>query len=190
MESAMIISCPEKSTAFFTEILKEASVKQITAVQSCGEARRILLERTFDLVVIDAPLSDESGEDIALYIAAKSDSPQVILAVKNEHFEAITTACENDGVLTISKPINKAVFWSALALAKSTHGRIAKMKTEGASLKQKIDDIRINDRAKLILISHLGMNEKEAHRHIEKQAMDLRTTKRTVAEGILKTYEN
>jgi len=34
------------------------------------------------------------------------------------------------------------------------------------------------------------MSEKEAHKYIEKQAMDLRVTKRTIAEGILKTYEN
>jgi response regulator NasT len=36
----------------------------------------------------------------------------------------------------------------------------------------------------------MNMNEKEAHRYIEKQAMDMRTTKRLIAERILKTYEN
>lgn len=30
----------------------------------------------------------------------------------------------------------------------------------------------------------------EAHRYIEKQAMDMRTTRKTIAEGILRTYEN
>jgi response regulator NasT len=32
------------------------------------------------------------------------------------------------------------------------------------------------------------MDEKKAHRYIEKRAMDLRVTKRAVAEGILKMY--
>ncbi|MDR0322216.1 MAG: hypothetical protein LBI28_11990 [Treponema sp.] len=40
------------------------------------------------------------------------------------------------------------------------------------------------------MISYMNMNEQEAHWFIEKQAMDMRATKRTVAEGILKTYEN
>jgi len=34
------------------------------------------------------------------------------------------------------------------------------------------------------------MNEQEAHKYIEKQAMDIRSTRRIVAEGILKLYEN
>jgi response regulator NasT len=64
------------------------------------------------------------------------------------------------------------------------------MQTENEHLRQKIEDIRIVDRAKWILVSYMQMNEKEAHRYIEKQAMDLRTTKREVAEGLLKTYES
>jgi response regulator NasT len=36
----------------------------------------------------------------------------------------------------------------------------------------------------------MKMSEQEAHRYIEKQAMDMRSTRRNVAEGILKRYEN
>ena len=64
------------------------------------------------------------------------------------------------------------------------------MRAENAILKQKIEDKRVIDRAKLILVSYMSMSEKEAHRYIEKQAMDLRKTRRDVAEGILRTYEN
>ena len=60
---------------------------------------------------------------------------------------------------------------------------------ENSKLTQKIEDVRIIDRAKCLLISYLKVNEQEAHRYIEKQAMDMRITRREVAEGILKTYE-
>ena len=188
MESALIISNTEKSFNLISEALKAASVKQIATLQSCGEARRLLLERDFDLVIVNAPLSDESGESLSRYIASKETS-QVILIVKNEYFDAISAICEGDGVLTVSKPVNKAVFWSALMLAKSAQSRIKKIQIENAELKQKIEDIRIVDRAKWTLVSYINMSEKEAHRYIEKKAMDLRTTKRAIAEGILKTYE-
>jgi response regulator NasT len=36
----------------------------------------------------------------------------------------------------------------------------------------------------------MKMSEQEAHRYIEKQSMDMRSTRRIVAEGILKKYEN
>jgi response regulator NasT len=189
MERALILSSTEKSTAFFTEILNAASINQITVLQSCSEARRLLLVRDFDLVIVNAPLSDESGESFSRYVASKG-ALQAILVVKSEIFDAVSAVCEEDGVLTISEPVNKAVFWSALSLAKSTQNRIRRIQDENAQLKQKIEDIRIVDRAKWVLVSYMNLNEKEAHRFIEKQAMDLRSTKRAIAEGILKTYEN
>lgn len=51
------------------------------------------------------------------------------------------------------------------------------------------EDLKIVNRAKGVLITRLGMTEPEAHRYIEKRAMDMRATKRAVAESILKTYE-
>ena len=189
MESALIVSYTEKGTVFITEMLNSASIKQITALQSCGEARRLVLEREFDMVIINAPLRDESGESFSRHIASKGIA-QVILIVKSEYFDAVSAVCEDDGVLVIPKPVNRAAFWSALKLAGSAQSRLRRIQDENSRLKQKIEDIRIIDRAKYLLISYLSMSEQEAHRYIEKQAMDMRSTKRTIAEGILKTYEN
>jgi AmiR/NasT family two-component response regulator len=189
MDSALIVTTSEKSLVFFTEMLSSASFTHIATLQSCGEARRLLLERDFDLVVINAPLRDESGESLSRHIASKGIS-QVILVVKSEYFDEVSAHTEEDGVLTIAKPINKALFWSALKLAKSAGSKLKLMQAENSKLKQKIEDIRIIDRAKCILISYLSMSEQEAHRYMEKQAMDLRITRRMVAEGILKMYEN
>jgi response regulator NasT len=189
MESALIVSSTDKSTALITELLNEAVIKHIAVLDTAGEARRMLVERDFDVVIINAPLPDESGENLARHIAVKTVS-QVILVVKSEFFEEVSAVCENDGVLTISKPMEKAVFWSALMLARSAQNRIKRILAENAKLKQKIEDIRVVDRAKYILITRLNLTEQEAHRFIEKQAMDMRTTKRSIAEGILKTYGN
>ena len=189
MENALVISASAKSKAYFTEILSAAFIPRLVFLPSCGEARRMLLQRDFDLVIINAPLRDETGENLARHIARKG-SAQVLLFVSSEFFDAVSAACENDGVLTIAKPVNKTIFWSALKLAKSTQNRMVRIQAENSQLVQKIEDIRIVGRAKCILVSYLNMNEQEAHRYIEKQAMDMRTTRRSVAEGILKTYEN
>jgi len=189
MENALIVSCTEKSASFFSDVLNSASIRQISVLYSAGEARRSLLEQDFDLVVVDAPLADESGEIFSRHIASKGLS-QVILAVRSELFQAVSAVCEGDGVLTISKPVNKEVFWTALSLAKSTQSRLRRIQADDSKIKQKIEDIRIINRAKWVLISYLNLSEQEAHRFIEKQAMDLRSTKRSIAEEILKTYAN
>ena len=180
---------PNENLRIISDVLSSSSINNINSVTSAGEARRILLERDFDIVIIDAPLPDESGEDLARFISSKGLS-QVILAVNSEHFIAISSICHNDGILTISKPIDRNNFWSALSLAKSVSGKLKKMHDENVKLKQKIDDIRVIDRAKCMLISYLSLSEQESHRFIEKQAMDLRSTKRAIAEEILKTYAN
>jgi len=189
MESALIVSCSEKGASSLAGILTEASISHITTVSNAGEARRILIEKDFDLCVINAPLPDEFGEILARNIAARITS-QVILIVRSELFDEVSSKVEEDGVITIAKPISKPMFWNALKLASVMHKRISVMKNENRKLIQKIEDIRVIDRAKCILISHLSFTEPEAHRYIEKQAMDMRITRRKVAEEILKTYEN
>lgn len=189
MESALIVSCTEKSVDFFTEMLDAASCEHIATISSCSEARRILLERDFDLVIINAPLRDESGESLSRHIASKGIR-QVILVVKSEYYEEVSSATEDYGVMTIAKPINRNLFWSALKLISAAQLKLKQVRAENSKLTQKIEDIRIIDRAKCILISYLNMSEQQSHRYIEKQAMDMRITKRAVAEGILKTYEN
>jgi len=189
MANALIVSRTEKSIAFFTELLNAASFEQIIVVSSCSEARRLLLGRNFDLVIINAPLADESGELLARHVAS-TNIAQVILVVKSEYFDEVSAAAEDDGVLTVAKPVSRAVFWSVLKLARASQARITRVRAENNELRQRIEDIRIVDRAKYILFSHFNMSEPEAHRYIEKQAMDTRVTKREVAEGILKTYES
>ena len=51
-----------------------------------------------------------------------------------------------------------------------------------------MEEIRLVNRAKWLLISALNMHESDAHRYIEKQAMDRCVSKRQVAEEIIKTY--
>jgi response regulator NasT len=189
MESALIVSNSEKETTFLLELLSAASFHQITCLQSCDSARRLILEKDFDLVIVNSPLRDETGETFSRHIASKG-TVQVMLLVKSEFFDSVSAVCEEDGVLTVSKPVSKDIFWSMVSLAKSIHNRIKRMQAENTQLKQKIEDIRIIDRAKYILISYMNMSEQEAHRHIEKRAMDLRSTRRNIAQEILKKYDS
>lgn len=188
MENTLVVSHSKKSAASFADILKKAIFcDKIVTVPTGGEARRVLLERDFDLCIINAPLPDESGESLSRHAAAKGIC-QVLLAVKSEYYDEMSDLVEDFGVITIAKPINKNLFWNALKLAKAAHGKMMLLKAENTKLIRRIEDIRIVDRAKCILISYFSMSEPEAHKYIEKQAMDMRITRRAVAEGILKTY--
>ena len=66
--------------------------------------------------------------------------------------------------------------------------RFRRMQKKTATLEEKMEEIRIVNHAKWILIQNMKLIESEAHKLIEKQAMDTRQTKREVAEGLIKTY--
>ena len=67
--------------------------------------------------------------------------------------------------------------------------RLKKIEKKQVSIEEKMEEIRLVNKAKWLLIECLGMTESEAHRHIEKTAMDTRTSRKTVAENIIKTYK-
>ncbi|MDR0446070.1 MAG: ANTAR domain-containing protein [Oscillospiraceae bacterium] len=188
MDSALIVSGTKKGIAQITELLTPASFGRITSAATAGEARRTLASADFDLYIINSPLSDETGEALAYWLSERL-SGEVIFIVRTEIFEEASDRASERGVITLPKPINRAAFWSAVRMANAAHNRFNMMRRENMKLQQKIEDIRIIDRAKLILISRLSMTEPEAHKYIEKQAMDMRITRRAVADGILKTHE-
>ncbi len=189
MNGALIVSGSDKGIELITQLLNSDAKTQIVSVKSSTEARRLINAADYDLVVINTPLSDEFGDDLAVTITEISASG-VILIVKNEMADDISAKVENFGVLTVSKPIIRQVFIQAQKLALASKNRILGLKSENISLHQKIEEIRLVTRAKCVLIQYLGMTENQAHRYIEKQAMDMRTTRQEIAQNILKTYED
>jgi response regulator NasT len=187
-DSALLVSASEKSVAFFSEMLKNIACDHNVAVSTSEQARQRLTEREFDYCVVNAPLPDESGESLALAIA-KEKLTQVILVVQTERFASTCEHVEDWGVITAAKPIHKPLFRNAIKLAAAARRKVHRLQTENSELLRRIEDISLINRAKWILLSVHSMTEPQAHKYIEKQAMDMRMSKRAVAEGILKTYE-
>ena len=74
-------------------------------------------------------------------------------------------------------------------LVVASHRRMMGIQRENDKLQNQIEEIRLVNRAKCTLIERLSMTEPQAHRFVEKQAMDMRTTRAEIARGILNTYE-
>ena len=70
----------------------------------------------------------------------------------------------------------------------SAREKLRKTEKKTLSIEEKMEEIRIVNRAKWLLIGELKLDEPEDHRYIEKQAMDRCVSKRVVAEEIIKTY--
>ena len=87
-----------------------------------------------------------------------------------------------------SKANLKANNYNCSQLAFKRKGKLRKTEKKTLSIEEKMEEIRIVNRAKWLLISELKMDEQRAHRYIEKQAMDQCVSKKVIAEEIIKTY--
>ena len=123
-----------------------------------------------------------SGGASAAVDAAERSSAAILLLTDDA---ALPRRCIRAGVMTAHPDELAAVLPSLLATAE----RLRTLRDKTSSLQQRLDDSRIVARAKLLLISRLGMSEGDAHRYIEKPAMDSCLPRRDVAEGIIRTYE-
>lgn len=190
MESVLMVSSSEKGEAMLLELLKSASYTQIDIARNGGEARRFISQHTpHELVIINAPLSDEFGHDLAIMMTESSDAG-VIMLVKTDYADEVSHRVENAGVFVVPKPLSRPFFFQALKLVSASRKRIQNLQTENIKLQTKIEEIRLVNRAKYVLMQYLNLTEPQAHRYIEKQAMDMRRTRQEIAESILETYES
>jgi response regulator NasT len=186
MNKVLIVSHSQMTVNFFLEEL--AYFREIAAVPTAKEARNILQDKDFDLFIINSPLPDQYGDELAVELARERQSI-VIQMVKKEEYENVSERVEEFGVIALTKPVKRAFLLNALKISKAAFYKINMIRDENAKLVKKIEDIRLVDRAKCILIEYLRLSETEAHRYIEKRAMDMRISKREIASGIIKTYE-
>lgn len=187
--SVLIVSSGPKVGALLTELLPPASFSPICTVPTAGEARRMLVDRRFDIAVINTPLPDDFGTQLAVEISEKQGCG-VLLLVKAEIQEAVGLKVEDYGILTLPRPVSRQMVFQSMKLLAATRQKIRALEERTSSLQSKMEEIRLVNRAKLLLIEHLKMSEAEAHHYIEKRAMDTCVKRRAIAENIIKTYEN
>jgi len=187
--SVLIVSSSKTVESTLSELLDIRTFQPIATASSGSEARRLLISNSYDLVIINSALSDEFGYDLALQVVENA-SLGVILLVKNESFDDMCNKVEDFGVLTISKPISRQFFYQITKLLIAVGRKCYHFENENKKLQVKMEEVRLISRAKCVLIQYLNMNEAQAHKYIERQAMDMRIAKKAVAENILNTYCN
>lgn len=146
------------------------------------EARQRLSAQNYECVMIITPLMDEFGDMLARY-AANDPYCLVVLWVKNERVEEMAAVNENVYVRGINFDLSE---WEALMQCLNvTFLKMKVIRSQNDEMKKKIDEIRLVDRAKCLLIEKYHYSEEKAHHTIEKKAMDNRMSRSQVARIII-----
>lgn len=187
MKSVLIVSDSQSNAQSLIKLMS-AQDNYLFQIVSGTDARRQMAEQAYDIILINAPLREEFGDELAIASAIQLSAGVVLLTDRKEA-DSIAQKVEEFGVFVVSKPIVRTLFYQAIRLVIASHRRIAGLQEQNIKLQNKLQVLKVVARAKCTLMQNLKMTEAEAHRYIEKQAMDLRLSKREVAENILKIYE-
>jgi len=185
--SVLIVSAAESFNEALSAMLPNSKYSPTSFVTNISAAKRTLAERAFDFVIINSPLPDDIGTRFAID-TGNSRETVVLLMVRSELQAEIYDKVAEHGVFVLPRPTSKPTMTIALSWLSSAREKLRKTEKKTLSIEEKMEEIRIVNRAKWLLISELKMDEQGAHRYIEKQAMDCCVSKRAVAEEIIKTY--
>ena len=185
--SVLVVSSAEKLNTALVSMLPETRYSPVVFAGSVNAAKRIWSERSFDFVMINSPLPDETGARFAID-TARSAGTVVLLLARAEVYDGVYDKVAEHGVFTMPRPMSREMFDLALDWMAGARERLRRMEKKTLSVEEKMEEIRVINRAKWLLISELKMDEPAAHRYIEKQAMDRCISRREIAEEIIRTY--
>ena len=161
-------------------------------VISIAETGRQLVEHCEalnpDLVITDIKMPDMDGIDAAAAIYKKQAIP--VILVSAFHDRELIERAESDHIMAyLVKPIKQADLEPAIALARKRFEQFKALRRETADLKQAIEDRKIVERAKGVLMHRTGLDEQAAFTRLQRLASDKNMRMVEVARTILLANE-
>jgi two-component system, response regulator PdtaR len=124
-----------------------------------------------DLLITDIRLPDMDGIEAAGAIYAGEPVP--IIVISAYHDPALIERAERNHVLAyLVKPIKKHDLEPAIAIAMSRFEEFRAMRHEADNLRQALEDRKLIERAKGIIMKRGQLDEAEAFRRLQKLARD------------------
>lgn len=181
--SVLVVSRDSKIISQISAFLV-APLFELTTTSDFNEARRLATERSFNIIIADSG----DGYDTDFTINLADSYSTILLLVPNEHFDEISYRVEGYGILTITKPFEPFYLYNMMKIAIAVQYKVQVLSSQTTKLKVKMEEIKQVNRAKMLLMQNMNMSEQEAHRYIEKEAMDRGMKKTAISEEIIKTY--
>lgn len=182
--SILIVSGSEQFAAIVKKALHGYAFATVDIRKSAAASRQCIMERYYNIIVIDSPLPDESGLELALDTVEQC-SASLLMVVPAEIYEDILDRVTDYGVLVIHKPGPRGRIGKAVRFLAATHKKIRRLEKKILTMEEKMEEIRIVSKAKVLLVEKRQMTEDEAHRYIGKMAMDQGVSRKRIAEKIL-----
>jgi len=157
-------------------------------ILECSDGKRAVetaLASFPDMAILDVSMPEMDGITAAGEIRKKLKIPIMLLTNACDGKTA-KRAAENGIAAFLTKPLRKQDLLPAIEIALRHSEEVEELKERIDDLRETIDNRKVIEKAKGMLMEKNHLNEGDAYRAMQKMAMDKRKSLRQVADGILK----
>src|SRR5262245_6256373 len=156
---------------YFQEILPTIGHRVCGVAKTGRELIELCRTTPPDLVITDIRMPDMDGIDAAVEITRERPIPIILLSA--HHNAELQARAEADYIMAyLIKPIKQANLEAALGIPMRRYAQFQALSKETASLRQALEDRKIIERAKGILMRRAGLDEEHAFRRLQKLASE------------------
>jgi response regulator NasT len=167
-------------------MLNDLGFAEILESVDNDKAIALALDSLPELAIIDVAAKGKGWLQVVTSVREKLRIP-VILLGKGFTAENIEQAIAAGAGGFLTKPLRKEELWPAIELAAVHNHEVEDLKDRVAELEGALENRKIIEKAKGLLMKENSLSEPEAFRRMQKLAMDKRTSLKKIAEAILLT---
>jgi AmiR/NasT family two-component response regulator len=166
------------------KMLEEAGHQVVAAAPDGRTAVRMARDLDPELAILDIKMPGYDGLEAAHRIAAERPVPIILLTAYGQR-DLVERATRAPVMAYLVKPVKEAELLATIEIAATRFAERLKMAEQTADLRETLEDRKVIERAKGLLMARDGLSEDQAHRYIQAQARQERRSMRDVAEEIL-----
>lgn len=190
MKRTIVIVDDEPITRMDTREILEANGYDVVGEASDGfEAIEVCKKYNPSLVLMDIDMPLLDGIKASKVLTKEKLVGGVILLTAFEDKKYIEMAKEVGAFGYMIKPVNEKVFIPTVEMSLSKAEEFDELKKDYDKINSKLNDRKLIEKAKGILVKQFNSNENDAYNRIRKLSMDRRTTMAEIAKIIIVGYE-
>src|SRR5262245_43936914 len=156
---------------YFKKILPRLGHQVVAAAETGRELVERCLALHPDLVITDIKMPELDGIDAAAVLY--QEWPLPVILVSAYHDAELIRRAESDHIMGyLVKPIKQADLEPVIALALRRFEQFQALRQEAADLRQALEDRKVIERAKGILMKRARLDEQDAFRRLQRLASD------------------
>jgi len=174
--------------AFLKQTLEQQGHQVIGEAGTGTDMVRVVLETEPDVVVFDIHLPYLNGLDALRQIYEQRIVAAVAITADRDQ-DLVRRAVEEHVLAYLVKPFEGFQLAPVLAVARARFEQMQELSKENTSLKQSLQNRKLIERAKGVLMKRHRWTEAEAFRRLQRGAMNQRTTMADLAQKVINGIE-